>query len=102
MKKRQSAGSKEFVEAIVFADADPTLNAVQWAFPVEDVVPSVFVAGDWRPGSWDGQKAVARCLVGPGGGVITLAASEIPYDAYVKWTESPEVPLILAGQVEIY
>lgn len=100
MKKRQSQYSKEFVEAIVFADADPTGNAVSFEFPVEDEAPTGTTAtGQWKPSSWDGQKATAQCLVGPPDGELLDPGT---YDVYVEWSEAPEEPLILAGQLEIY
>jgi hypothetical protein len=100
MKKRQSAKSKDFVEAIVFAGTDPTGQAVGFLFPLEDVAPSgTPVVGQWRADGWDGQKAVAQCLVGPGG-TVTLDVGI--FDVFVQWTEAPEVPLILTGQLEVF
>jgi hypothetical protein len=55
--------------------------------------------GQWRADGWDGQKAVAQCLVGPGG-TVTLDVGI--FDVFVQWTEAPEVPLILTGQLEVF
>ncbi len=98
MKKRQSSLSKEFVEAYVFSDTDPTGLAVSFAFPVTDGAPSSTVSGQWDPTGWVDGRAIAQCLVGPGANVLAVGN----YDVYVKWTDSPEVPLILTGQLEIF
>ncbi len=98
MKKRQSQHSKEFVEAYVFSDTNPTGLAVSFAFPLVDGSPSTLVSGQWDPTGWVDGRAIAQCLVGPGAEDLAVGS----YDVYVKWTDSPEVPLILTGQLEIY
>jgi hypothetical protein len=81
---------------------DPTSDPVQFAFmPAPTQVPA---AGDWVSGSWDTNTASvlypysARCLVGPSG-TITLGIGT--YVAYLKITDSPEVPVLIAGQLQI-
>jgi hypothetical protein len=39
-------------------------------------------------------------LIGPNGGVLT--AQPTFYDGYVKVTDNPEVPIMLAGKVSFY
>lgn len=71
-----------------------------------------FVAHGATPGFSDWQSAVwktdttgnvpayfACCLVGPGG-TITLVAGT--YDVWVKISDSPEIPAILSGQVQVF
>jgi hypothetical protein len=81
---------------------DPTADPVQFAFmPTPTQVPQT---SDWVSGSWDTNTASvlfpysARCLVGPSG-TITLGIGT--YVAYVKITDSPEVPVLIAGQLAI-
>lgn len=105
--KRQSQASKEYIEVPVISRTDPTGDVVQMAFPTDDN-PTTWYNGSWDPaGAVDkmpGQGSVylARCLVGPGGGVVTLTAQAAPYNVYVKITDAPEVPVLKAGQVLIY
>lgn len=87
------------VEVVINGVAyDPHLDAVVLAFPVRGVDP---VALDWKTGSWElGSDGIwmARCLVGPGG-TVTLTAGT--YDAWVKITDSPEIPVRKCGVVEV-
>ena len=81
---------------------NPTSDTVQFAFmPTPTQVPG---NSDWVSGSWDTSAASvlfpysAKCLVGPSG-AITLGIGT--YIAYVKITDSPEVPVLIAGQLQI-
>jgi hypothetical protein len=77
---------------------DPHNDAVVMAFPVRGVNP---VSGDWKAASWESDGAGgwrARCLVGPGGAVQLSAGS---YDAWVKITDNPEVPVRRVGVLEV-
>ena len=69
---------------------NPTSDTVQFAFPATGVAPTV-----WFSGSWETTTAgtyIARVLVGPASGVVTLVAGT-DYDVWVKITDSPEVPV---------
>ncbi len=75
---------------------DPTGDPVTFAFPEPGTEPTIFYSG-----SWDTLAGVhfARCLIGPVGGVVALVAGF--YDIYVKITDSPEVPVLLSGLLEV-
>lgn len=101
---KQSALSLQYVQAQVSATAagspiNPTGDVVQFAFPLDGAQPST-----WYTGSWDGTSPrsngmyVAHCLVGPGGTVTLTAGS---YNVWVKVTDSPEVPVIDVGLLQI-
>jgi hypothetical protein len=81
---------------------NPAADTVQFAFAATATyVPQV---SDWVAGSWDTNTSSvlfpysAKCLVGPSG-TITLGIGT--YYAYVKITDSPEVPVLLAGILQI-
>lgn len=104
---RISALSLEYVRVRVSATnagaaVDPTGDTVVMAFTAEGVAP---VSGDWKTASWETDATTttdsyyARCLVGPSG-TVTLTAGA--YDVWVKVTDSPETPVMRAGNVEVY
>lgn len=80
---------------------DPTGDTVVMAFTAPDVDP---IVGDWKTASWEADATTtpttyfARCLVGPNG-TIALAAGT--YDIYVKVTDSPEIPVMKAGNLQV-
>ena len=81
---------------------NPTSDTVQWAFmPQATQVPA---GGDWVAGSWDTAPTsliypyVAKCLLGTAG---TTALTIGAYYAYVKIQDSPEIPVLIAGSLEI-
>jgi hypothetical protein len=79
---------------------------VQMAFPVSSgnpaapAEPSAWFTASWLIGGtsigW-----VAQCLVGPGGGAVTLTAG-LPVDVWSKVTGEPEVPARYAGTLPVY
>jgi hypothetical protein len=86
---------------------DPTTGplTVQMAFPVSSGNPLQPAHGvTWYPASWlpggTGKGWVAQCLVGPGGGVVTLAAGK--YDVWSWIQGSPESPKKYAGTLTVY
>jgi hypothetical protein len=93
-----SVASTQYVRAAIFeaSGADPTGDTVTMAFPITGVDPTVFVAASWVTLSG---IHYARCLVGPAGS-ITLPIGY--YDVYVKVTDSPEVPVLLSGTLEVF
>lgn len=101
-----SAISLEYVQVPVLANLgtgpyNPTGDAVQMAFVHPRATPGF---SDWLAAVWKTDttgtlpKYYSCCLVGPGG-TITLTPGQ--YDVWVKITDSPEVPAIFAGQVQI-
>lgn len=81
---------------------NPTGEPVQFAFmPTATQVPQT---SDWVAGSWDTlpnsllYPYQAKCLVGPSG-VITLGLGN--YVIYLKITSNPEIPVLIAGYLEI-
>lgn len=99
--KRQSQHSLEYIEVPILAAADPTASPVQMAFPLRGASPGTFLTGSWRPGgAQPGGAYVSRCLIGPGGGEVTLTPEK--YDVYVKITDAPEAPVLYGGVVEIF
>jgi hypothetical protein len=99
--------SLEYYQVPVSATAEgvpynPVSDALAFAFmPTSTQVPS---SGDWVTGSWGTDSSSilypysALCLVGPSG-VITLGIGT--YVAYIKITDSPEIPVEIAGQLQI-
>jgi hypothetical protein len=81
---------------------NPTGDTVQFSFmPTPTQVPG---NADWVSGSWDTSSVSvlypysAKVLVGPAG-AITLGIGT--YITYVKVTDSPEIPVFVAGQLQI-
>jgi hypothetical protein len=103
-----SAGSKVYVNALWTTDLagtviDPTspLLTVQFAFPVSSgdesnpALPVTWYAGSWLAGT-SGKGFIAQCLVGPGGGLVTLTAG-VKYDVWSQILGSPEQPREFVG-----
>ena len=81
---------------------NPTASTVQFAFAATPTyVPQT---GDWVAGSWETVSGniifpySARCLVGPGG---TINPGIGIYTVYLKIISNPEIPVLIAGQLEI-
>ncbi len=81
---------------------NPTADTVQFAFmPTPTQVPQ---NADWQTAGWDVNTSSllypynAKCLVGPSG-TITLGIAT--YIVYVKITDSPEIPVLIAGQLQV-
>ena len=81
---------------------NPTSDTVQFAFmPTPTQVPQ---SADWQTGAWDTDTTnvlypySAKCLVGPSG-TITLGIGT--YVIYVKITDNPEIPVLIAGQLAV-
>jgi hypothetical protein len=82
---------------------NPTGDPVQMAFmPQATQSPGL---SDWVAASWDTNTTSVlypysvKCLVGPTGGVISLGLGT--YYMYVKVTDSPEIPVLLGGILQI-
>lgn len=86
---------------------DPTVAplSVMYAFPVSSgdtsapAQPVTWVAGTWLAGG-TGKGYVSQCLVGPGGGTVTLTAGR--YDVWAKITGTPESPVRFVGVLTVY
>lgn len=94
--------SREYLPVQIVAEKNgntynPTGDTVQIAVPVKNVEP---VSGDWINGGWttEGTNYFARVVIGPGGDKVLTPGT---YDVYVKITDSPEVPVIVAGKLII-
>lgn len=81
---------------------NPTGDSVQMAFmPTATQVPG---NSDWVAASWDTNTTSVlfpysvKCLVGPAG-VINPGLGT--YVMYIKVVDNPEVPVLLAGQLQI-
>ena len=76
---------------------DPTTDVVKIAFVLSGEKAAT---ATWYTASWEQSDETywAGCLVGPGG-TATLTAGL--YSVYVKVTDSPEVPVKLAGSLTV-
>lgn len=81
---------------------NPTGDTVQFAFAATPTyVPQ---SGDWVTGSWATNTASvlypysAQCLIGPSG---TTALGIGAYIVYLKVSDSPEIPVLIAGQLQV-
>lgn len=101
-----SSLSLEYVYVPVAARAagaavNPTSDAVALAFVVGATSP---VSGDWKTATWDTDATTTpatyrvRCLVGPAGAVTLVPGM---YQVWVKVTDSPEIPVKLAGPLKV-
>jgi hypothetical protein len=82
---------------------DPSTDAIEFAF-VEDLAASPNASATWTAGSWvaGGGPAVwtARCLVGPSGDVSMLQLGHT-YSVWLRFTDSPETPIVRSGTVSV-
>ena len=81
---------------------NPTSDTVQMAFmPTATAVPQV---SDWQAAVWSAIPSniiypyAAYCLVGPGG---TINPGIGTYVVYLKVSDNPEVPVLVAGYLSI-
>ncbi len=80
---------------------NPTADVVQFAFmPAATQLPA---SGDWVAGTWETSSNVtypynAKCLVGTAG---TTALSVGNYAVYMKVIDSPEIPVFIAGSLQV-
>ena len=80
---------------------NPTSDAVSFAFLTS--IAATPQSSNWVTGSWTtltnlNYPYVAQCLVGPGG---TTQLSAGLYVIWIMITDSPEVPVLQAGQLQI-
>jgi hypothetical protein len=81
---------------------NPTSDIVQFAFmPTATQVPQ---SGDWVTGVWETESSnilypyLALCLVGPAG---TINPGIGTYVVYIRIQDNPEVPVLIAGQIQV-
>jgi hypothetical protein len=103
---RISVQSTEYLRVPVSARSsgawvNPTSDVVALALPYRGVVP---VSGDWKAATWETDSTTtpatyyARLLVGPGGTAYQAGT----FDVFVKVTDNPEIPVLLAGEVVFF
>jgi hypothetical protein len=83
---------------VVSGDAvDPTGLVVELALVAEGALPG---GGDWETGTWEngGPPYYAHVLAGVGQTIDPTAGT---YDLWLKLTDSPEIPIRLAGKVVV-
>lgn len=93
-----SSLSKQYVTvpvSEVITGGNPTSDVVALSFPAAGQEPSAYVSGQWLT---EGGIYYAQALVGPGTSA-NLAVGF--YDVYVKVTDSPEIPVLKSGLLEI-
>jgi hypothetical protein len=93
---RISSLSTEYITVSVTAlvagfPVDVTADTVKWAVVAPGVDPVTWWTGDWANGK-------ARILVGPA--VNALAKGF--WDVWLSVTDSPEIPVRLIGQLDVY
>lgn len=79
------------------APYNPTSDTVQLAFALSSAYPVTWYTGSWTT-TVQGNY-IAQCLVGPANSGVVLAPGT--YTVWVKITDSPEVPVLPAGSLQI-
>jgi hypothetical protein len=80
---------------------NPTGDAVVFAFV--DVNGAVPTSGAWVAGSWItlpnySYPYAAQCLIGPGGATAPTTGT---YTVWIEITDSPEIPVLITGQLQV-
>ena len=103
---RVNSQSLEYVKVPVFAKKagvayDPSSDTVKMTFVQSETLPA---SPTWYNATWEDTTGghMARCLVGPNPGVVQLTADHDPWFVFVQITDSPEIPVIEAGPIEVY
>lgn len=83
----------EKLEVEVTSDVDPTGDAVQFSFVAPGERPDTWTAGEWD-GDYSGTKSTAVTpTIGFTGSGATIELAEGAWQAYIKVTDNPEVPV---------
>lgn len=98
--------SVERVQVQVVSVLDPSADVVAFAFPASGARPVTWTAGSWDAAAvLTAGKYVATAIsptVGlTGSGASVEFAAEGTFDVYVRVTDSPEVPVRLAGTLRL-
>ena len=84
---------------------DPTGDTVEFGLTPKPAVNAADQYNEpttWFTGSWDteGTKYLAKITVGPTGTLVPAEADT--YQVWVKVTSSPEIPVMYAGDLEVF
>jgi len=91
----------EKLETVISSDIDPTGSVVAFAFTQDNTRPTTWTAGAWTS-TWSGGRATATTPTIGGatsGATVELAAGT--WLAWVRVTDSPEVPVRQCGVVRL-
>lgn len=96
--------STEYLEVEVIFDsdgvsADPTGDVVEFSFPPGGTLPAVWFAGTWETFQAQGVGAVARILVGPGGGAASFTPGT--YGLWIRIFDDVESPVFDVGSFTV-
>jgi hypothetical protein len=102
----QSVLSTQYVQTLVqvtsvSGDYDPTSDTVSFAFTNASAYPAA-MPSEWSPGSWvtfPGDQWWAQILVGPANDGVSLPNGT--WQAWLKITDNPEVPVLMPFQLQI-
>jgi len=109
---RISSLSREYLRVPVKARRagaayDPTGDVVELALTAKPAATESDtynepVSANWATGSWDteGTKYLAKLTVGPGGDIVPASAGT--YQVWVRVTSASEIPVMYAGDMEIF
>jgi len=97
-----STASLQYVKVPILATKggvsfDPSGDTVQMAFGTSEHIGE---SPTWCTASWEDAASghLARCLVGTGGAATLTAGT---YWVFVKVTDSPEAPVVMAGPIRV-
>lgn len=92
----------EKLETVITADIDPTGDTVEFAFAINPARPTTWVAGTWTSTYASGRATATTPTIGAtdSGADIELAPSTT-YRAFVRVTDSPEIPVRKCGAVHL-
>lgn len=93
-----SIATIEAVNVTITTDVNVSSDAVAMALVQPGVVPSSFVAASWHPTL---AKTAVSPTMGAAGAVIPVTQPGT-YALFVKVTDSPEVPVLYAGDVRFF
>lgn len=91
----------ERLETTITADADPTALAVSFAFVQGSDRPSTFTAGTWDGAYASGKATAVTPTIGTTGSGATVELAVGTWHAFVKVTDSPEVPVRSCGTIRL-
>lgn len=97
------ATETRYVPVVITAlGGDPTSFPVALAFTSPGTDPQT---GDWKAASWNTSVTLepgdymAQCLLGPNGGVLSLAKGD--YQIYAQVSANPETPQLPVGMLRV-
>ncbi len=93
-----SSLSCEFLPFFVRGAAGTETVEVAFTAPGVEPVEADWYAAEWAPGPAGARGATARILFGPGG---TVAKPDGTYQAWVRVTAPPQLPVLPAGLIDV-